>query len=60
MLFTSNNGFLIYQMQQFLLFDLYNVDPKVFICFNCDDLNIFSAPAFIDFHRRIFWSEDRY
>ena len=60
MLFTSLQGFVVYSKQQFMKYDIYNIDPKSFICFNCNDLGIFSAPPLIDFHKSIFWIEDRY
>jgi hypothetical protein len=56
-LFTSSKGLLISLRQHFMQYDFYNQDPKTVICFNCDDMTIYSAPPRVDLNKRIFWAD---
>lgn len=58
-LFTSRDGFMIYLRHHFMKYDLFNQDPKNIICFNCEDMTIYSAPPRIDFDRKVFWMENK-
>lgn len=57
LLLTSREGFVIYLRQHFMKYDFYNQDPKVVICFNCNDMTIYSAPPRVDLDRKVFWIE---
>jgi hypothetical protein len=55
LLLTSREGFVIYLRQHFMKYDFYNQDPKIVICFNCNDMTIYSAPPRVDLDRKVFW-----
>lgn len=48
---------MIYLRHHFMKFDLFNQDPKNIVCFNCEDMTIYSAPPRIEFERKVFWIE---
>jgi hypothetical protein len=59
-LFTSTSGFMIYSCNHHLPFDYLLQDPREYFCVNFTGLGIYMAPPLIDFHKKVFWIEDRH